>query len=97
MIPKTILFSHKQEKLRVAAYCRVSTNHPAQFGSLEIQKSYFETMILENSNWQFVKIYSDVGFALRTKKQTGRPSDDSRWEEGIVRFRSSKIIKPIRT
>ena len=97
MIPKTILFSHKQEKIRVAAYCRVSTNHPEQFGSLEIQKSYFEAMIRENPNWQFVKIYSDVGFALRTKKQTGRPSDDSRWEEGIVRFRSSKIIKPIRT
>ena len=56
MIPKTILFSHKQEKLRVAAYCRVSTNHPDQFESLETQKSYFETMIRENPNWQFVKI-----------------------------------------
>jgi hypothetical protein len=97
MIPKTILFSHKQEKIRVAVYCRVSTNHLEQLGSLEVQKSYFQTMIRENPNWQFVKIYSDVGFALRTKKQTGRPSDDSRWEEGIVRFRSSKIIKPIRT
>ena len=97
MISKTILFSHKKDKLRVAAYCRVSTNYPEQFGSLGTQKSYFETMIRENPNWQFVKIYSDVGFALRTKKQTGRPSDDSRWEEGIVRFRSSKIIKPIRT
>ncbi|MGN8937099.1 hypothetical protein [Bittarella sp. HCP28S3_D9] len=50
MIPKTILFSHEQEKLRVAAYCRVSTNHPEQLGSLEIQKSYFETMIRENPN-----------------------------------------------
>ena len=71
MIPKTIKYSRKQEKLRVAAYCRVSTNHPAQFGSLEIQKSYFETMILENSNWQFVKIYSDVGSALRSKRRPG--------------------------
>lgn len=71
MIPKTILFSHKQEKLRVAAYCRVSTNHPEQLESLEIQKSYFETMIRENPNWQFVKIYFDVGSALRTKNRPG--------------------------
>ena len=96
-MPKTINFSRKQEKLRAAAYCRVSTNHLEQLGSLEAQKSYFQTMIRENPNWQFVKIYSDVGSALRTKKQTGRPSDDSRREEGIVRFRSSKIIKSIRT
>ena len=71
MIPKTILFSHKKDKLRVAAYCRVSTNYPEQFGSLGTQKSYFETMIRENPNWQFVKIYSDVGSALRTKNRSG--------------------------
>ena len=71
MIPKTILFSHKQEKLRVVSYCRVSTNHPEQLGSLETQKSYFETMIRENPNWQFVKIYSNVGSALRTKNRPG--------------------------
>jgi site-specific DNA recombinase len=71
MIPKTILFSHKKEKLRVAAYCRVSTNHPDQFGSLETQKAYFETIIRENPNWQFVKIYSDIGSALRTNSRPG--------------------------
>jgi len=42
-----------------------------QLRSLEIQKSYFETMIQENPNWQFVKIYSDVGSALRTKNRPG--------------------------
>ena len=71
MIPKMIQYSHKQEKLRIAAYCRVSTNYPEQFGSLETQKSYFETMIRENPSWQFVKIYSDVGSALRTKNRPG--------------------------
>ena len=57
--------------LRVAAYCRVSTNYPEQFGSLETQKSYFETIIRENPNWQFVKIYSDVGSALRIQNRPG--------------------------
>ena len=70
-MPKTINFSRKQEKLRAAAYCRVSTNHPEHFGSLKIQKSYFETMNRENPNWKFVKIYSDVGSALRTQNRPG--------------------------
>ena len=69
MIPKTILFSHKQEKLRVAAYCRVSTNYPEQFGSLETQKSYFETIIRENPNWQFVKIYLNRVRILELKSE----------------------------
>ena len=71
MIPKMIKYSHKQEKLRVAAYCQVSTNHPEQFGSLEKPKSYFEIMIRDNPNWQFVKIYFDIGSALRTKNRPG--------------------------
>ena len=57
MMPKTNKYFRKQEKLRLAAYCRISTNHPEPFGSLETQKSYFETMIKENPNWKFVKIF----------------------------------------
>ena len=41
MIPEMSSFSHKKEKLRVAAYCQVSTKHTEQLESLEIQKSYF--------------------------------------------------------
>ena len=71
MIPEMSSFSHKKEKLRVAAYCRVSTKHTEQLESLEIQKSYFETVIRENPNWSLVKTYSDVGSALRTKNRPG--------------------------
>ncbi len=67
MMPEMSTFSHKKEKLRVAAYCRVGTKHTEQLENLEIQKSYFETVIRENPNWSLVKIYSDVGSALRTK------------------------------
>ena len=97
MIPKMIKYSHKQEKLRIAAYCRVSTNYPEQLGSLEIQKSYFETMIRENPNWQFVKNLFRCRFCSKNQKQIGLSSDDSRWKEGTVRFRPSKIIKSVRT
>ena len=68
MIPKPITFSHKQEKLRVAACCRVSTSHPEQLESLN---SYFETIIRENPNWQFVKIYFDIGPAQWNKSRPG--------------------------
>ena len=71
MISKTMKYSYKEEKLRVAAYCWVSTDHPEQIGSLETQKSYFETIIRNNPNWQFVKIYSDIGSALRSQNRPG--------------------------
>ena len=38
-------------KLRVAAYCRVSTNHEEQESSLETQISYYEKLITEHEGW----------------------------------------------
>lgn len=35
----------QKKKLRVAAYCRVSTETDAQLESLEAQKSYYESYI----------------------------------------------------
>jgi len=44
-------------KLKVAAYCQVSTNHEEQESSLEAQMSYYEKLITEHECWEFVKIY----------------------------------------
>lgn len=66
-----VLFEKKQEKLRVVAYCRVSTNSEEQLESLKIQQAYFGRTIQENPNWQFIKIYSDVSSALRMKELPG--------------------------
>ena len=41
----------KQKKLRVAAYCRVSTDMDAQLESLEAQKSYYENYIGSRADW----------------------------------------------
>ena len=38
------------EKLRVAAYCRVSTNHEEQESSLETQVSYYGKLIAEHKS-----------------------------------------------
>ena len=48
-------------KLRVAAYCRVSTGSDAQLESLEAQKSHYEQYINSREDWQFAGLYFDEG------------------------------------
>ena len=48
-------------KVRVAAYCRVSTAEEAQVGSFEMQVQHFTSVIESNPNYELVKIYTDEG------------------------------------
>lgn len=41
-------------KLRVAAYCCVSTGSDEQLVSLQAQKSHYETYIKANPEWEYV-------------------------------------------
>lgn len=61
-------------KLRVAAYCRVSTSGPAQMGSLEIQIETYTSMIESYSDWILVGVFYDIGSGLR---RTGRDGLDA--------------------
>lgn len=56
-------------KLRVAAYCRVSTNHEEQELSLETQISYYGKLIAEREGWQLVKIYAERASGTQMKKR----------------------------
>ena len=60
-----ILTSKKDEyrRLRVAAYCRVSTDEEDQLNSLETQMQYYTSKIAENPNWTMVGIYADEGIS----------------------------------
>ena len=63
--------SHQQlskKKLRVAAYCRVSTDSDAQLESLEAQKSHYENYISSREDWLFAGLYYDEGVS-GTKKE----------------------------
>lgn len=55
-------------KLRVAAYCRVSTDSEEQLVSLETQRLHYESYIKANPNWEFAGIYYDEGIS-GTKKE----------------------------
>ena len=60
------------KKLRVAAYCRVSTLNKAQKGSLEWQIEYYRSVISEDPNWIFAGVFYDVGESgLRRKGRIG--------------------------
>lgn len=56
------------KKLRVAAYCRVSTGSDEQLVSLEAQKSHYESFIKANPEWESAGVYYDEGIT-GTKKE----------------------------
>ena len=51
----------KTKKLRVAAYCRVSTFDESQSGSFELQKQTYTERINSNPDWIMAGIYADQG------------------------------------
>ena len=55
-------------KKRVAAYCRVSTDDPAQTTSYELQKEHYEEEINKNPDWVFAGIYADEGISATSMK-----------------------------
>lgn len=59
-------------RLKVAAYARVSTDHEEQEDSFDRQVDYYTKYIQANPNWEFVKVYSDPGISgTRAEKRPG--------------------------
>lgn len=50
-------------KLRVTAYCRVSTDSDEQASSYEAQVEHYTKYIQQNPNWEFVGIFADDGIS----------------------------------
>ena len=59
------LFRHK---LRVAAYCRVSTDSEEQINSYKNQLAYYTEKINSNPEWIFAGIYADEGITGTSMK-----------------------------
>lgn len=51
------------EKLRVAAYCRVSSDSSDQLNSFVAQLSYYSTLINSKDAWTMVDLYADEGIS----------------------------------
>lgn len=60
----------RKRKLRVAAYCRVSTEEEEQQNSFEVQVDYYTEKITHHDGWQLAGIFADDGISgVRTKKR----------------------------
>jgi DNA invertase Pin-like site-specific DNA recombinase len=59
--PEAVKRQAVQRQLRVAAYCRVSTDEEEQLTSYEAQKTYYTDKIMTNPNWTMAGIFADAG------------------------------------
>lgn len=67
MIPARVNRRAKREeketevpKIRVAAYCRVSTDSEDQANSLENQQRYFRQYIERNPDWELYEVFAEM-------------------------------------
>jgi DNA invertase Pin-like site-specific DNA recombinase len=73
-----------RQRLRVAAYCRVSTKYEEQSTSLESQIRYYEEEIQSNSDWEFAGIYAESISGVNFKKR-------DEWNRMIADCKEGKI------
>ena len=60
----------QEKKIRVAAYCRVSTDQEDQLHSFEAQVDYYTKYINDHENYEMAGIYADEGISgTNTKKR----------------------------
>ena len=83
--PVEVLRAARREKLRAAAYVRVSTDSVQQEGSLSLQRNYYEEYITSNPEYEFAGIYEDDGVsATSVDKRLG-------FQRMIANCKSGKI------
>lgn len=58
---KQTKYLDEQDVIRVAAYCRVSTDHKDQINSFLAQMQYYNDYIRENESMRLVDLYADEG------------------------------------
>ena len=62
--------TEQRPKLKVAAYCRVSTDSEEQASSYEVQVAHYTQFIQKNPEWELAGIYADDGITgTNTKKR----------------------------
>ena len=67
--------------MKVAAYCRVSTEYEDQTNSFETQKRFFKEHIERNPDWELYEIYADEGLSgtsTRDRKAFNRMIADAK-------------------
>ena len=60
-VRETVQSQAEKKQLRVAAYCRVSTDDEEQLTSYEAQVSYYTDKITSNPDWVMADVFADEG------------------------------------
>lgn len=81
------------KKVRVAAYCRVSTGSEEQLESLETQKDHYSRFIKSNYEWEYVGLYYDEGISGTKKdRREGLRTLIADCEKGLIDLIYTKSI-----
>ena len=59
----------QEQKIRVCAYARVSSDSDDQLNSFSAQVEYFTRLIQSHSDWEFVDIYAEKSVIVGIKSR----------------------------
>lgn len=91
--PAPATSSETERKLKVAAYCRVSTDSEEQESSYEVQCAHYTEFISSNPSWSLAGIYADEGISgTSTKNRTEFRKMIKACEEGSIDMVITKSI-----
>ena len=95
-----LLTAREKERslVRVAAYCRVSTDSDEQLDSYQAQITYYTDYIAKNPDWRFAGIYADEGITgtkAEKRPEFQRLMRDCKKKKN--RYDSDQVCRPIRT
>lgn len=86
------------DRLRVAAYCRVSTDNEDQLQSYKSQVQYYTDLIKKNVKWNLVDIYADeaiTGTQVTKRENFQRMINDCM--NGDIEIKLAYLIQKIGT
>ncbi|OPX42369.1 recombinase [Ruminiclostridium hungatei] len=85
----------ENKKLRVAAYCRVSTSGPEQLRSLDIQIKTYTEMIRSHPDWIYAGVFYDIESGLRRSGRIGLDKMLRKAAKGKIGYIITKSISRV--
>ena len=76
---KPIEKTNKYKQLRVAAYCRVSTEQEEQQNSYNVQIAYYTDLINRKKEWTLAGIFADVNYCQRNGKINNKKEEQQKF------------------
>ena len=83
-----------KRQLRVAAYCRVSTDEEEQLSSYEAQQTYYTDKIMSNPAWTMAGLFADQGITGTSARKRPEFLRMIRWcKQKKIEICPSKLIQ----